>query len=254
MKKRRNGISSPQKLTRLLEVRDMPLSDVDNFLYKVCRYIKYKGAHAGISHELKNHIEDRIQDYLDSGHNEDTATKMAVAAMGDPVELGKNLNKLHRPYLGWALRIVNTLIILTCISVFLSVYSMITTTLYSQDSLKINNDILYSKKLTGKARIDNRTVIMKKLIVDVNNTVYIRYNNYNNPFHTTQNNMLNFKVHDNKGNTYSATSTNRGNQFYKQYLICIDYMDKTTEKVILEYDYYNRKMRFEISLKRGDSK
>lgn len=83
----------------------------DNFLNKVCQEIKYKPARRGIAEELELHIEDIKEDYLKSGIKENEAEEKAVAQMGHAEEIGKKLNKIHRPKLDWKLLILILILI-----------------------------------------------------------------------------------------------------------------------------------------------
>ena len=83
----------------------------DNFLNKVCQEIKYKPARRGIAEELELHIEDIKEDYLRSGIKENEAEEKAVAQMGHAEEIGKKLNKIHKPKLDWKLLILILILI-----------------------------------------------------------------------------------------------------------------------------------------------
>lgn len=83
----------------------------DNFLNKVCQEIKYKPARRGIAEELELHIEDIKEDYLKSGIKENEAEEKAVAQMGHAEEIGKKLNKIHKPKLDWKLLILILILI-----------------------------------------------------------------------------------------------------------------------------------------------
>lgn len=84
---------------------------IKEFLENVCNEIKYKPITADISEELKLHIEEGKQYYIESGLSEKEAEEKAVFNMGDAEEIGKKLNKIHRPKLDLIL------LILVCILV-----------------------------------------------------------------------------------------------------------------------------------------
>ncbi len=88
--------------------------DAKSFLNIVCERIKYKPVRAGISEELEQHINDIKEDYIDKGMEEKQAEEKAVLQMGDAEEIGKNLNKIHKPRLDWKLIIL--IVILTSFS------------------------------------------------------------------------------------------------------------------------------------------
>ena len=69
----------------------------------VCAYVRFRPDHGAISRELTAHLEDHA-DALAERHPElppTEARRRAIAAMGDPEELGRALDQLHSPLLGW---------------------------------------------------------------------------------------------------------------------------------------------------------
>lgn len=76
---------------------------ISDFLNKVCGEIKYKGVHGNISTELQGHIYEIMENYIESGMDKDRAIQKAVEQMGDPIGIGKELNKTHRPKTEWSI-------------------------------------------------------------------------------------------------------------------------------------------------------
>lgn len=95
---------------------------INEFLNSVCDQIKYKPIRNTIAEELKDHIEDKKEELIEMGQNEEEAEKNAVEQMGDAEIIGKQLNKVHRPRLDWKL-----LIILVVLLIFGFVISYIIT-------------------------------------------------------------------------------------------------------------------------------
>lgn len=54
-------------------------------------------ARSGIREELEGHISDQCSAYISEGMSEAEANERAVKQMGDPVEVGVQLDRLHRP-------------------------------------------------------------------------------------------------------------------------------------------------------------
>ena len=79
---------------------------INEFLNSVCEQIKYKPIRNTIAEELKNHIEDKKEELIEMGQNEEEAEKNAVEQMGDAEIIGKQLNKVHRTRLDWKLLII----------------------------------------------------------------------------------------------------------------------------------------------------
>ena len=77
--------------------------DIKNFLDKVCGEIKYRPVRKGICEELKSHIQEIKEEYTNKGIPENEAEEKAVSQMGVPEEIGRKLNKIHKPKLDWKL-------------------------------------------------------------------------------------------------------------------------------------------------------
>lgn len=87
---------------------------IKEFLCSVCEEIKYKPIRESVAEELKNHIEESKENYIQEGLEEQIAEKKAIKQMGEAQEIGKKLNKIHRPKLDWKLLLI--LMILLCFS------------------------------------------------------------------------------------------------------------------------------------------
>lgn len=93
--------------------------DIKAFLNNVSKEIKYEPAKKAISEELELHMKEIKEDYINDGIDEITAEEKAVHQMGSAEEIGKSLNKIHRPQLDWKLLIL--IAILMGFSLFISV-------------------------------------------------------------------------------------------------------------------------------------
>lgn len=80
--------------------------NINTFLDLVCNEIKYKPIRNDIAEELKNHINEIKQEYIDKGLESNKAEDKAVEQMGNPKEIGLKLNKIHKPKLDWKLLII----------------------------------------------------------------------------------------------------------------------------------------------------
>lgn len=79
---------------------------IKEFLNAVCEQIKYKPIRNSISEELENHIEESKENYIEEGMQEEEAEEKAIVQMGNAEEIGKKLNKIHKPKLDWKLLII----------------------------------------------------------------------------------------------------------------------------------------------------
>lgn len=84
---------------------------IKEFLNKVCEQIKYKPIRTEIAKELENHIEEAKEIYILDGLNEVDAQQQAISQMGKAEDIGKKLNKIHKPKLDWKLLIITILVL-----------------------------------------------------------------------------------------------------------------------------------------------
>ncbi|KMN92387.1 FtsW/RodA/SpoVE family cell cycle protein [Priestia aryabhattai] len=73
----------------------------NSFLEQVKSQIKSKEAKAFVSSELHYHLNEVKAYWLQKGLSEDQAEEKAVNQMGNPVSIGQNLNRIHRPKVDW---------------------------------------------------------------------------------------------------------------------------------------------------------
>lgn len=85
--------------------------DIKSFLNKVCDEIKYKPVRKGVSEELELHIQEIKEDYINKGMNSNEAEEKAVSQMGIAEDIGKKLNKVHKPKFDWKLAILVAILI-----------------------------------------------------------------------------------------------------------------------------------------------
>lgn len=69
---------------------------INDYLDKVCSFIKNRDVHDDIKLELKDHIEAIKEEGLASGLSEEDALDKALEHMGDAALVGRQLNKSHR--------------------------------------------------------------------------------------------------------------------------------------------------------------
>ena len=70
---------------------------IRDYLDTVTAQIRWKRARAAAARELATHLEDQRNEFLAEGHSPEEAERLAVEEMGDPVAVGTDLDRLHRP-------------------------------------------------------------------------------------------------------------------------------------------------------------
>ena len=78
----------------------------------VAKHIRFRYDRAAVEEELYLHLEESRDDRMEAeGMSQEAAEAEAIAAMGDPVALGKELDQVHGPLLGWTWRLSRWLVI-----------------------------------------------------------------------------------------------------------------------------------------------
>ena len=82
------------------------------FCEQVCLMIRWKAARGPVADELAAHLEDHAAALMERGTPEEEAAQQAVAAMGDPEALGRQLNRAHPPLLCFSVLVTNIILAL----------------------------------------------------------------------------------------------------------------------------------------------
>lgn len=76
---------------------------IQEYTKSVCDQIRWKKAHSVISKEIEDHLIDQRDANIADGEDEVTATDNAILQMGDPVVVGTQLDRTHRPKPQWSM-------------------------------------------------------------------------------------------------------------------------------------------------------
>ena len=83
---------------------------MEEYIRMLLEQVRFQKAHKAIGDEIRSHIEDQIEKNVSEGMEQETAERKAVEDMGDPVEAGIRLDKVHRPQIAWGVIVVALLI------------------------------------------------------------------------------------------------------------------------------------------------
>ena len=75
----------------------------EEYLKTLTDQIRCKMAREAVRDELLAHIEDQKTAYLSEGMEQEEAEEAAVREMGDPVETGNEMDRIHRPKMAWGM-------------------------------------------------------------------------------------------------------------------------------------------------------
>ncbi len=74
---------------------------MDEYLDTLAGQIRNGKARAQVRRELQDHLEDQAEAYQEAGEEPEAAMERAVLDMGDPVSVGTDLDRIHRPVMPW---------------------------------------------------------------------------------------------------------------------------------------------------------
>ena len=76
---------------------------IREYLDTVQEQIRWKRARPVVARELEQHLMDQRDAFLEEGNPPEAAERLAVEEMGDPVTVGTELDRVHRPKPQWGL-------------------------------------------------------------------------------------------------------------------------------------------------------
>ncbi|WP_077369388.1 FtsW/RodA/SpoVE family cell cycle protein [Anaerosalibacter sp. Marseille-P3206] len=86
---------------------------VNIYMDTVCSCVKFREAHNEIRREIETHLIDTVEEHEKEGISREEAIDMTIKQMGDPLDLGRKLNEVHRPKPEWS--------VLTLVFIFLTI-------------------------------------------------------------------------------------------------------------------------------------
>ncbi len=222
------------------------MSSVSNlYIKQVLKQVKFIVDHRSIKRELNSHIQDLIDEHQWHNLSEDELNLKILEEMGDPIDLGQSLNRVHKPILGYIWVVSRSVfIIVLCLSLF-NIYKTLESTSFSRqtrtdDKLKVNDVVNGVENTLGinysnlKFRdwdihevieFDYSYLIFERIILTEDNNLILVYhsqtkfnllNKYSFPFI-----FNNLEVFDQDGNQYYPTYDVQmlmNNMFISQYI------------------------------------
>ena len=95
------------------------------FCDQVVRRVRWFPARGAIAAELRAHLEDHAAALMERGTPEEEAAQRALEAMGDPEELGRQLNRAHPPLLCFSVLVTNIILTLLFIAFSFALISQV---------------------------------------------------------------------------------------------------------------------------------
>lgn len=228
-------------------------NDKEEFLQKVLSYIKLPFDREDIYNELNNHMEDHINDYMEEGYTNEEAIENVIEVMGDATDLGKELNQMHKPLLGWVWKISDILVKIIGVVVILCLGIILLSSidLNSPSSYINEEDIVYHLKNDEQAKIDNWIIKVTDIIYEQDGTLHIFYKTYSDSIFVNTWSFGNIgTITDEFGNEYHGGSGSSSGLISHNNIQINDFPE-TSDSLNIVYDRYNRHYEFHFDLKAG---
>lgn len=88
---------------------------IKEFLQQVTSYIRSKEARSYVEEELHHHLTKSKQAWVKSGYSPIEAEQKAIAEMGSASQIGKSMDKIHRPK--WDFWLIGAVLLLIAVSI-----------------------------------------------------------------------------------------------------------------------------------------
>ena len=75
----------------------------EEYIKTLTDQIRCKMARPEVAREIEDHIEDQTRAFMSEGMNRQEAESAALKDMGNPVDAGVELDKVHRPAMPWGM-------------------------------------------------------------------------------------------------------------------------------------------------------
>lgn len=162
------------------------------YINTVVSQVKFPFDRKGIAKELDDHIDELECFYLDIRLGEDEAARRAVNEMGDPLEIGKALNHVHKPLLGW-LWIVSKYL---CITLGVFSFFLVSSKIYASweksheiappvfagyaifesigyDTSKMH--VIYDEMINQRLEMKSETLVFERILQNSDGTIILLY-------------------------------------------------------------------------------
>lgn len=229
------------------------LNKSDRFLKDVVSYVKLLFDRPEIRQELEDHIEDRMLDFRSEGYNNEEALTRAIDSMGNPQDIGRELNMMHKPLLGWIWKISDiTVKVVGIIAVLYSLMVLLATLNFSNPLRSIDkDDVVYHMKANEKAKIDSRIIQVTDILYENDGTMHIRFKTYGTSIFINNWNFSSIGViTDDVGSEYWGNGGSSGGIVSYSHVEIEDFPEDS-QTLNIVFDRYNRHYEFHFDLEEG---
>lgn len=234
----------------------MSWQDRDEFLKKVLSQVKFSFDHEFIEKELTSHLEERVEEYTADGFTKKEAEEESLRNFGDPVEIGKALNKEHNPFIGWIYYLSSALLGIAVLYLIFTFMIPLGMSVFQRNPSRTipKENILYRIDVDEKVKIDDRIIHFDEVIYQNNGDLSVVYSEIDTRLFGMGWSFGSLgTISDENGHDYFSGSGFSSGGVYSRGLWTVHSFPEESEKLIIEYDYYHRYYKLDIPLKAGEA-
>ena len=223
-------------------------------------HVKFKFDHEAIRDEYLEHMEDMYEFYVGRGMDPDLAKSAVLEDMGDPDELGRVLNQIHNPVLGWIWRLSRWLVVLLILAVLYPGCVMFGNSAISlfkgYEEIDMAADVYCEVNINEMQQIDHMFLFFDKLELYEDGTAELYFVQMYNPFDKATQYFSDFtaEICDEDGNDYAKsvkTNVGLGCSYLYFNIMQVNDFSQDAGTFILDYDRDGRKLYLEVELEEG---
>ena len=229
------------------------------YLDRMLHHVKFKYDHIDIRREYREHMEDMLDYYVESGMDEDTAKHTVLEEMGDADSLGRVLNEIHNPAVGWIWRVsrwvVTVAVVLSVFPLGLMTFSTGWEVLCGYDEPETDSELSYEVDINTFGHVDNYHFFFDKLEMYEDETAVLYYVQALNPLDRAAGWTWSWgytEIRDGSGHVYRKETDNTGGGRLIEFRqMTVRIFSQKSEVFILDYDHAGRKIYVEVPLPAG---
>ena len=224
----------------------------ENYIDAMLGEVKFRFDHREIRAEYEEHMEDKLEFLMDCGMDEESAAREVLAEMGEPRSLGKALNSIHNPLLGWVWLLITRMAALAAAAfIILMMWSIIIPDLYStitgqplnrgqeRTLIEKHGEIIFQHEIDEKYELDKSWLRIKEIRRYEDGTVLVEYSqNGRLAGGRTGGGNINLTrfIHDDKGNLPGETrGVGTGGALIRRSYAEIDGVPEDAEYIVMDY-------------------
>ncbi|MBE7030125.1 MAG: hypothetical protein E7409_01710 [Ruminococcaceae bacterium] len=228
----------------------MRMDEQRQYIELVLSRVRFRFDHAKIRDELQAHLEDATEWYCNGGMAPDAANRAAIASMGDAQEVGRALDRVHHPLIGWLWRVSNWLVRILAVCCIVTLLTGMGSLFSRPISRRDRNAMERIIPVDRTVEMDERVLTFDELLCDDTGKFYLTYHHYSKRWLGSGWSLGTVgEISDGEGNALSAISRGENGGWICYGVVSGDLPQSDT--LVLTYDRFGRYYQIVIPLEGG---